>query len=93
MMHIDWKKELGISVSRIQASEPKAAYIFPPSSLICIVTTASPIQTRAKTPEKTTVFWSPDVGIDSSKLRSKQNISGPLHGLSAVVSLVAADTR
>jgi len=46
--------------------------------LICIVTTASPIQTIAKTPEKTKLFWSPDAVIDNSKLNSKQKMSGPL---------------
>lgn len=43
-----------------------------------MVTTASPIHTSANTPEKTTVFWSPEVGIDNSRLRSRQNIRGPL---------------
>ena len=53
--------------------------MFPPKSLICVVTTASPIQTRAKTPEKTAVFCLLDAVIDSSKLRSRQKINGPLY--------------
>lgn len=52
--------------------------MFPPKSLICVVTTASPIHTKAKTPEKTAVFCLLDAVIDSSKLRSRQNINGPL---------------
>ncbi len=54
------------------------AYIFPPNSFICRVTTASPIQTIAKTPEKTSDFCSPLALIDRSKLSSKLNKSGPL---------------
>lgn len=53
--------------------------MFPPKSLICVVTTASPIQTSAKTPEKTAVFCLLDAVNDSSKLRSRQNINGPLY--------------
>lgn len=53
--------------------------MFPPKSLICVVTTASPIQTSANTPEKTAVFCLPDAVIDSSKLSSRQNINGPLY--------------
>lgn len=53
--------------------------MFPPKSLICVVTTASPIQTSAKTPEKTVVFCLLDAVIDSSKLRSRQKINGPLY--------------
>ena len=52
--------------------------MLPPRSFICIVTTASPIQTRAKTPEKTMVFCSAEAVIDRSKLSNKQNINGPL---------------
>ena len=52
--------------------------MFPPSSLICIVTTASPIHISAKTPEKTEVFCVADAVMDRSRLRSRQNMSGPL---------------
>lgn len=79
MIQIDWKNELGMSLAKPGKSIFGMPYMFPPRSLICIVTTASPIHTMAKTPEKTAVFWSLDEGIDSSKLRSRQNINGPLH--------------
>ena len=52
--------------------------MFPPSNLICIVTTASPIQMSAKTPEKTTLFCSLFAVIERSKLSNRQNINGPL---------------
>ena len=52
--------------------------MFPPSSLICAVTTASPIQMKAKTPEKTRVFCSDEAVIERSRLRSRQKMSGPL---------------
>lgn len=61
--------------------------MFPPNSLICVVTTASPIQTSAKTPEKTVVFCLLDAVIDRSKLRSRQNINGPLCALDQDLSL------
>lgn len=44
-----------------------------------MVTTASPIHTIAKTPEKTRLFCSPDAVIDRSKLNNKQKMSGPLY--------------
>lgn len=62
-----------------QSLIPKYTCMFPPRSLICVVTTASPIQTSAKTPEKTAVFCLLDAVIDRSKLRSRQNINGPLY--------------
>ena len=84
MMHIDCKNELETCVSKIRRlALSKDNYIFPPNSLICVVTTASPIQTSAKTPEKTAVFCVPDAVIESSKLRSRQNINGPLYALLA----------
>jgi len=72
----------------------KVAHIFPPNSLICIVTTASPIQTRAKTPEKTAVFCAPDAVKDSSRLKSRQNMRGPLaqHKMSIRILLEAVGT-
>lgn len=80
MMHIDWKNELETCISKIHRLVlSKDIYIFPPNSLICVVTTASPIQTSAKTPEKTAVFCELDAVIESSKLRSRQNINGPLY--------------
>ena len=51
--------------------------MFPPSNLICSVTTASPIQTKAKTPEKTRSLWSPFAPHDKNKLSSRQKIRGP----------------
>ena len=78
MMHIDWKKELAYRVNSQQDTMPGATHMFPPNSLICMVTTASPIHTKAKTPEKTIVFCLPDAVIDSSKLKRRQNINGPL---------------
>ena len=73
------EERAGHVVSKARKSVIGTPYMFPPRSLICIVTTASPIHTIAKTPEKTAVFWSLDEGIDSNKLRSRQNINGPLH--------------
>lgn len=64
-------------------SELNVTYIFPPSSLICTVTAASPIQTRAKIPEKTSGLCSPEARRESSKLRSRQKMSGPLKSRSA----------
>lgn len=51
--------------------------MLPPSSLICVVTTASPIHTIAKTPEKTWLFCSGLALKLSSELSSKQNTNGP----------------
>ncbi len=56
----------------------KGTHIFPPSSLICRVTTDSPIQTIEKTPENTRSDCSLEARIDKNMLRSRQNISGPL---------------
>ena len=53
-------------------------HIFPPSSLICSVTTASPIHTMEKTPEKTSDDCSSFARTDRNMLKSKQNMSGPL---------------
>ena len=78
MMQIDWKKELDRALACAYGKKELPTDMFPPSSLICIVTTASPIQTRAKTPEKTMVFCSLDAVMESRRLRSKQNIRGPL---------------
>lgn len=55
-----------------------STYIFPPRSFICSVTTASPIQTMVKTPEKTSDDWSSCARMDRNMLRSKQKMRGPL---------------
>ena len=80
-MHIDWKKELRIALAKVICAKKvqEGAYMLPPSSLICIVTTISPIHTRAKTPENTVVFCSLDTVIDSSKLSNRQKMRGPLY--------------
>lgn len=70
---------------------PGYTYILPPNSLICVVTTASPIQTNANTPENTPTFCSLDLVTDNSKLRRRQKISGPLNKGQPVSSL--ADER
>lgn len=79
MMHTDWKNELSKESANLQDNRCWYAYMLPPKSLICIVTTASPIQTNAKTPEKTPIFCSLDFVIDNNKLRSRQKMSGPLN--------------
>lgn len=61
--------------------------MFPPSSLICNVTTASPIQTIEKTPEKTRDACSPFARIDKNILSSKQKMSGPLHTVSDMLAI------
>ena len=52
--------------------------MLPPSSLICRVTTASPIHTIEKTPEKTRLFCFSCALMDKNKLRRRQKIIGPL---------------
>ena len=52
--------------------------MFPPNSLICSVTIASPSQTIVNTPENTNDDCSSLARIDKNMLRSKQKISGPL---------------
>ena len=64
--------------------------MLPPSSLICSVTTASPIQTMAKTPEKTRSFWSPFAPHERNRLSSKQKMSGPQRSQSRRPSLIPA---
>ena len=78
MMHTDWKNELDTKSAHLLNDGCQIAHILPPNSLICIVTTASPIQTKAKTPENTLIFCSPDLVIDNKELRRRQKISGPL---------------
>ena len=80
MMHTDWKKELNGDASSVmtQDSRPCFSHIFPPRSLICAVTTASPIHTSANTPEKTTIFCSDEAVIERSRLSDRQKIRGPL---------------
>ncbi len=51
--------------------------MLPPSSLICSVTTASPIHTMAKMPLKTTSLWASRALKLSSRLSSRQKIRGP----------------
>jgi hypothetical protein len=64
------------------------SYMLPPSSLICIVTTASPIHTMAKTPEKTrSLCWLP-APHDRNKLSSRQKMSGPHRSQSLSPSLM-----
>lgn len=80
MMQTLWANELRIEVwlAGIRAATiPSRTHMFPPSSLICSVTTASPIQTMAKTPLKTMSFWSGWAQKLSSKLSSRQKIRGP----------------
>jgi len=62
--------------------------MLPPRSLICIVTTASPIHTMAKTPEKTRSFCLPPAPQDRNKLSSKQKMSGPQRSQSLRPSLM-----
>lgn len=80
MMQTDWKNELDADASSVTTpnSRPCFSYMFPPRSLICAVTTASPIHTRANTPEKTTVFCSDEAVIERSRLSNRQKIRGPL---------------
>lgn len=61
-------------------------HMFPPSSLICSVTTASPIHTIEKTPEKTRSDCLLEARIDRNMLNKRQNISGPLYLESAIIS-------
>jgi hypothetical protein len=68
--------------------QEKETYMFPPSSLICIVTTASPIQTMAKTPENTKSFCPLNALKLSSRLSSKQNTNGPHKSQSRSPSLM-----
>lgn len=68
-----WNMSVGV-----QSILNSSTYIFPPSSLICRVTTASPIQTIENTPEKTRSVCSLLARSDKNKLRSRQKISGPL---------------
>jgi hypothetical protein len=63
-------------------------YMLPPNSLICIVTTASPIHTKAKTPEKTRSFCLPPAPHDRNRLSSKQKMSGPHRSQSRRPSLM-----
>lgn len=62
--------------------------MFPPSSLICIVTTASPIHTMAKTPEKTRSFCLPPAPHERNRLSSRQKMSGPHRSQSRRPSLM-----
>ena len=54
--------------------------MLPPSSLICRVTTASPIQTIENTPEKTKSLCALEALMQRNMLNKRQNISGPLRG-------------
>ena len=80
IMQIDWKNELCNEsvVSHNALPLECLAYMLPPKSLICVVTTASPIQINANTPENTPVVCSLDLVIDNNKLRRRQKMSGPL---------------
>lgn len=63
-------------------------YMFPPSNLICAVTTASPIQTIAKTPLNTKLFCSGLALKLSSKLSKRQKTSGPQRSQSRSPGLI-----
>lgn len=52
--------------------------MFPPSSLICSVTIASPSQMVAKTPEKTSERWSSRALMLRRKDKRRQKRRGPL---------------
>jgi hypothetical protein len=62
--------------------------MLPPNSLICIVTTASPIHIRAKTPENTRSFCLPPAPHERNRLSNKQKISGPHRSQSLKPSLM-----
>jgi hypothetical protein len=62
--------------------------MLPPRSLICIVTTASPTHTRAKTPEKTRSLCCPPAPHERNKLSSRQKMSGPHRSQSLRPSLM-----
>ena len=62
--------------------------MFPPSNLICSVTTASPIQTMENTPENTKSVCALLARIDRNKESSRQKIKGPLEKVSDVLALV-----
>jgi hypothetical protein len=79
MMHTDWKKELARELATCSSgNQERRTYMFPPRSLICKVTTASPIQTMVNTPENTRLDCSSDALMDKNMLRRRQNINGPL---------------
>jgi hypothetical protein len=79
MMQTDWKNELE---NGLLAEYPEVlkwnTNIFPPRSLICRVTTASPIQIIEKTPEKTSDDWSSCARIERNMLSRRQKMRGPL---------------
>jgi hypothetical protein len=52
--------------------------MLPPNSFICDVTTASPIHTIEKTPEKMRSPWDLDAPMERNMLRRRQNTKGPL---------------
>jgi hypothetical protein len=71
----------------------ESTYMFPPSSLICKVTTASPIQTIEKTPEKTRSDCLLEARRERNMLSKRQNISGPLYAVLAIKSpITGSDT-
>lgn len=89
MMLTDCMKELEHRVSNEQRSVmTESTHMFPPSSLICKVTTASPIQTIEKTPEKTRSDCSLEARRERNMLSKRQNISGPLCAVLAIKSLI-----
>ncbi len=53
-------------------------HMLPPRSLIWSVTTASPIHTREKTPEKTRSVWELLARMERKTLSNKQKMRGPL---------------
>ena len=63
-------------------------YMLPPRSLICSVTTASPIHTMAKMPEKTRSFWLSCAPRERNRLSSRQKIRGPHRSQSRRPSLM-----
>lgn len=79
MMLTDCMNELGNGISTAgKGYDWPRTHMFPPNNLICKVTTASPIQTIEKTPEKTKSDCARDARIDKNMLNKRQKISGPL---------------
>ena len=88
MMLTDCMKELEIESAMSRKCYTESTYMFPPSSLICKVTTASPIQTIEKTPEKTRSDCLLEARRERNMLSKRQNISGPLYAVLAIKSLI-----
>lgn len=84
MIQTDWKKELLLLMPRSPLCLSwVTTHMLPPNNLICSVTTASPIQMMANTPEKTPDRWESCARKDSRKLSRRQKSKGPLVVMSA----------